>query len=140
MKTRTASAAFAIGGALILLGGCASEPESHLVTNPPPTAPTSAPMADSPQAPQVLVPAQQVVPGGAVVPSYVIAQAPPPEAVPPRPSSAHLWVPGHWTWQNSRYAWMAGHWEEPPTAGAAWVPPRWEPEGGAIRFYEGHWE
>lgn len=143
MKTRTIPAALAVSGALALLGGCASEPESHLVTAPPPAAPTAAPAADAPQAPQVIAaPAHQIV-GGAVVPSYVIAQAPPappPEAVPQRPSSAHVWVPGHWTWQNNRYAWMAGHWEEPPTAGGVWVPPRWEPEGGAIRFYEGHWE
>lgn len=143
MKTRTIPVACAIGGAFLFLGGCASEPESHLVTRPPPSAPTASPAVDTPQAPQLIVTAPQIVSGGAVVPSYVITQAPPappPEAVPVRPSTAHVWVPGHWTWQNSRYAWMAGHWEQPPSTGAVWVPPRWEPEGGSTRFYEGHWE
>lgn len=136
-------------GALGLLAGCASEPTSHLVTAPPPTAPTAAP------APQVVVVTQQpqqvvatqpqvvatVVPG--TVNSYVVMQAPPapqpPQAVPARPSSEHVWVAGYWTWQNNRYEWMAGHWEVPPHRSAAWVNPRWQPEGGAFRFYEGYW-
>jgi len=70
-------------------------------------------------------------------------QAPPapqaPEAIPPRPSPANVWVAGYWTWQSNRYAWMAGHWEVPPHSGAVWVNPRVEAEAGAFRFYEGHW-
>ena len=145
MNTQKHLALVALCGALGLLAGCASEPESHLVTAPPPPAPGTAP------APQVVVvtqpQAQQVVavtamPAG--VNSYVVMQAPPapqaaPEAIPDRPTSQHVWLAGYWTWQNNRYAWMAGHWEVPPSNGATWVNPRWVPEGGAFRFYEGHW-
>jgi hypothetical protein len=79
-------------------------------------------------------------PNGTVI---ITQQAPPatvPEAVSARPSSEHVWVPGYWTWRNSRYEWMAGHWEVPPRSDAKWVPPRWEPERGAYRFYEGYWD
>ncbi|MDI1319344.1 MAG: YXWGXW repeat-containing protein [bacterium] len=134
---------FALCGALGLLAGCTSEPESHLVTAPPPPAPGTAP---APQQVVVVTQPQQVVatayvPGAAN--SYVVLQAPPapqaPEAIPARPSDAHVWVSGYWTWQDNRYAWMAGHWVVPPYAGAKWVNPRSESEGGAFRFYEGHW-
>jgi hypothetical protein len=71
-----------------------------------------------------------------------VAQAPPaaqPEVVVARPGPDYLWVPGYWTWRDSRYEWMAGHWEVPPHSGAVWVPPHWEPESGGYRFYEGYW-
>jgi len=135
-------------GAAAFLGGCASEPESHLVSAPPPPAPTSPPgTVPATQSVVVTTPPQVVVtqpPAGAPVgsTSYVVTQAPPapqPEAMPPRPSSAHVWIAGYWTWQNNRYAWMAGHWEVPPYSGAAWVNPRTESESGNFRFYEGHW-
>ncbi len=135
----------AICGALGLLGGCASEPESHLVTAPPPAAPTGVQqvVVAAQPAQVVLAPSPQVVATTAVAgTSYIVMQAPPapqPEAVPARPSSDHVWIAGYWTWQDSRYAWMAGHWEMPPSRGAVWINPRWQPEGGAIRFYEGYW-
>jgi hypothetical protein len=127
----------------LAFAGCASEPDSHLVTAPPPPAPGTAPA----QA-QVVVVTQQPQPAVAVVSgqavnSYVVMQAPPapqpPEAIPAQPTSQHVWVAGYWTWQNNRYAWMAGHWELPPHSGATWVNPRWTPEGNAVRFYEGYW-
>ena len=31
-----------------------------------------------------------------------------------RPSRAHLWVPGYWSWHGGRYVWIAGHYEVPP--------------------------
>jgi hypothetical protein len=153
MNTHKLSSLFAICGALGLFGGCATEPESHLVTAPPPPPPTAAMgVAPAPQPvivtqpQQVLVTQPQQVYTTAAVPttanSYIVMQAPPapqPEAVPPRPSNEHVWVAGYWTWQNSRYAWMAGHWVVPPSSTAVWVNPRWEPEGGAFRFYEGYW-
>lgn len=127
----------------LTFAGCASEPESHLVTAPPPAAPGTTP---APQ--QVVVVAQsQPVVAVAATPtstnSYIVMQAPPapqpPEAIPAQPSSQHVWVAGYWTWQNGRYAWMAGHWEVPPYHNAKWNNPRWESEGNAFRFYEGYW-
>ena len=125
-----------------LLGGCASQPESVLVTAPPPPAPTSGLQAAQAAPPTVVV-AQAPV-ATAVPPGYVVMQAPPapppPEAIPPRPSSQHVWLAGYWTWRNNRYEWMAGRWEMPPHSGATWIAPRWAPEGGSYRFYEGHWK
>ena len=140
-KVIAAGSASLLCGALVFLAGCASEPESHVVSSPPPPAPTAT-MAVTAPAPTTTTVATPVAvantPNGAVV----ITQAPPavvPEAVTARPSSEHVWVSGYWTWRNSRYEWMAGHWEVPPRTDAKWVPPRWEPERGAFRFYEGYW-
>jgi hypothetical protein len=130
--------------ALALFAGCATEPESHVVSAPPPPAPTAT-VAVTPSA-------QYPAPGTTVTTTtsatqtpqgvIIVQQAPPapvPEAVSARPSMDHLWVPGYYTWRNNRYEWMAGHWEVPPRAGARWVNPRWEPESGSYRFYEGYW-
>jgi hypothetical protein len=146
MINRQTSSLFTICGVLGLLAGCASEPESHLVTAPPPAAPTTTQTVVVTQPQQVVVAQPQQVVTTIAVPSngtsYVVMQAPPapqPEAVPARPSSQHVWINGYWTWQNNRYAWMAGHWEVPPSSNAVWVNPRVESDGGAYRFYEGHW-
>lgn len=150
MKSQKLSSLLAVCGSIGLLAGCASSTESHLVTAPPPPPPTttSAPqqiIVTQPQQ-QVVVTQPQQVYATAVAPgtvaSYIVVQAPPapqPEAVPPRPTSQHVWVGGYWTWQNNRYAWMAGHWEVPPYSTAVWVNPHTESENGAFRFYEGHW-
>jgi hypothetical protein len=77
-----------------------------------------------------------------VVSTTVITQAPPAlqqEVVMAQPSPQHVWLPGYWTWRNSRYEWMAGHWELPPSTSTAWIAPRWEQQGNAYKFYEGYW-
>lgn len=139
-----------VGAAVALLTGCATQPESHMVSAPPPPAPTGTQqVVVSPATQQVIVTQAQpqqvvttVTPAGATT-SYVVVQAPPapqaPQAIPAQPSTSHVWIDGYWTWRNSRYEWMAGHWEVPPFAGARWVAPRSESQSGAIRFYEGHW-
>jgi hypothetical protein len=138
-------AASLCAAAIAFLAGCATEPESHIVSAPPPPAPTAT-VAVVPSATATANAPTAVVTTTTATPTQqgvvVVTQAPPspqPEAVPARPSSDHLWVPGFWTWRNSRYEWMAGHWEVPPRAGARWVNPRWEPENGSYRFYEGYW-
>jgi len=129
---------FLFPSAIVLMAGCASEPESHVVSAPPPA--TAAVVAGT-QTPVVVANSGQAV---ATVPSgsVVVTQAPPAlqqEPVLARPSADHVWVPGYWTWRNSRYEWMAGHWEIPPRTGATWVAPRWEARDGAYVFYEGYW-
>lgn len=120
-------AAIAAGG-LWLLGGCSSEPEAHVVSAPPP---------------QVVVVQQPAMstPQGTIV----VTQAPPvaPQAVyaqPARPTSDHVWVEGHWTIRDGRYAWVEARWEMPPRSDARWVAPRWErSSNGSYIFYEGYW-
>ena len=140
MNASIVTSLLAVCAVLGLLGGCASAPDSQLVNRPPPPAPTATPGMAAPAQPvYVAQPRQMMVD----VNGYIVTQAPPApqiEAVPDRPSPQHVWVLGHWMWQNNRYAWMAGHWEVPPTTASVWVAPRWEPEGGAIRFYEGYWK
>lgn len=121
-----------------MLGGCASEPESHVVSSPPPGAPATVVAAPA-QAPTVY--AQPGAPGAPS--TIVVTQAPPAlqqEVVTAQPTRDHVWVAGYWTWRNNRYEWVAGHWQVPPRSGSTWIPPRWEPEGGAYRYYEGYWQ
>lgn len=136
MKPHQVTSLFTLCGALGLLAGCATAPESRRVSAPPPSAPTVSAGTVPAAQPAVTV----TVPGPGN--NYVVIQAPPApraEAVPPRPNDQSVWVPGYWTWQNSDYAWMAGHWEVPPTPNAVWINPTWAPEGSAFRFYEGYW-
>lgn len=142
---------FAVCGAIGLFAGCATEPESVVLSAPPPLPPTAQPATvyaapgTTPVAVQtptgVATVSTPVTPVGAS--SIVVMQAPPAaqQEVPgPRPTTDHVWVPGYWTWRNNQYQWMAGHWEMPPRAGAVWIPPRWQPEGTSWRFYEGYWD
>lgn len=142
MKSSKNLSLLAFLGTLGFLVGCISETESHLITTPPP------PDRDTDPAVQeivVVTEAQQIAAAAVAAPtnSYIVIQKPPaphtPVDITDRPTSAHIWVAGHWIWQNTRYAWMAGQWVVPPYAGAKWVKPRTVSEDGAFRFYEGHW-
>ena len=128
-----------ISGGLAFLAGCASGPESHVVSAPPPPAPQTQ-VVVSPVVQQPVTTAVPNASGGAVI----VTQAPPAvqqEMVSAQPTSDHKWVPGYWTWRNSRYEWVAGHWELPPRNDAVWIAPRWErTSSGAYRFYEGYWD
>jgi len=121
------------------LAGCATEPESHLVSAPPPPAPNTAviitPAVTTTQTTQTT----QTTPTGTVVITQLAPPAMPAEIVTARPSSDYGWVAGSWTWRNNRYEWLAGRWEKPPYSGARWNASRWESENGAYRFYEGYW-
>lgn len=135
-------------GGLALMGGCSSGPESHVVSAPPPPAPTTQVVVTQPQAYQTQAyqpQAYQAVPMQTSAGTIIVQQAPPAiqqESISAQPSSDHKWIQGYWTWSssNSRYEWVSGHWELPPTRGAVWVAPRWErTDRGAFRFYEGYW-
>jgi hypothetical protein len=147
-RGRLLAGTLALFGAIGFLAGCASEPESHVVSAPPPAPPTAVPAAvySQPATPvYTQTPAGTVaaVPSPTGASSIVVMQAPPAaqqEVPTARPSADHVWVPGYWSWKNDRYEWTAGHWEIPPRSGAVWVPPRWQPEGTSWRFYEGYWD
>lgn len=130
-----ASAALVVG-ALVFLPGCATEPESHVVSAPPPNV-----VMPVTTAPAQIVVTQAPSPAGTIV----LTQAPPsaPQVVvaqPARPSREYAWVDGHWTYRNGRYEWVNGQWERPPFSGAVWIPPHSEQQSsGSYLFYEGHW-
>ena len=48
----------------------------------------------------------------------------------PSPSANHLWVPGTWVWNHSRYAWQPGNWVA-AQQNWMWVPAQylWSPRG-----------
>jgi hypothetical protein len=148
MNIITHPAAFVCVAAL--LAGCASEPESHMVSAPPPPAPTRAvtttTTTTSPESvPTVVVqnPANGMI--NAVTPvvsTTVVSVAPPalqPEVVLAQPTPEYVWLAGYWTWRDNGYQWMAGHWQLPPHSHALWISPRWEQQGNAYKFYEGYW-
>src|SRR5471032_430937 len=62
------------------------------------------------------------------------------EIIEERPSSQHVWIAGHWRWQDSRYAWIAGHWDLPPRANVVWIEPRWEKRGAGFVLAGGYWQ
>jgi hypothetical protein len=134
---RLAALAVMTGG-MVLLTGCGSYPESHVVSAPPPASPQTQLVVAQTQPTQVVV-AAGAQPAGAII----VVQAPPAmqqEVVLAQPSSDHKWIAGYWTWRNNRYEWMAGHWELPPSSSAVWTAPRWErTSDGGYRFYEGFW-
>lgn len=57
----------------------------------------------------------------------------------PAPSTDHFWVPGCWTWAETRYAWRPGFWS-PAQADWVWVPAHycWTPRGWV--FIDGYWD
>jgi hypothetical protein len=128
-----------VSAGLLLLAGCSTEPDSHVVSAPPPGAPGAAQPVTVVTQSGTAAPAVASAGGNTIV----VTQAPPAlqtENPGPQPSSAHIWVPGYWTWQNSQYQWIAGQWAIPPEGDTTWIPPHWEPEGNGYRFYEGYWK
>ena len=136
---------FACCGLLALFAGCATEPESHLLSAPPPPPPAPAVVTTTTMTTPVVLGNPAYGTTSAVMPAVntiVIAQAPPAlqqEIVLAQPTPQHVWLAGYWSWRDSRYQWMAGRWELPPSSSSVWVGPRWEQQGNAYKFYEGYW-
>jgi hypothetical protein len=137
-------------GALGLLAGCATQPESHIVSTSPPPAPvrsvtttTTVTTPDTMPAPVVSVPAGVLVASATpAVNTTIVTVAPPApesEVMLTQPGPNYVWLAGYWTYRNDNYEWMAGHWQLPPSASAVWVAPRWEQQGNAYKFTEGYW-
>src|ERR1700712_4550687 len=61
------------------------------------------------------VPVAPTLPDAAVV-REPLTPAASQEIIEERPSPQHIWIAGHWRWQDSRYAWIAGRWDLPPRA------------------------
>lgn len=73
----------------------------------------------------------------------VITEGPPParvEMAGPPPADTYVWVPGYWTYQNSRWVWLPGRYELAPHSGATWVPGHWDRnEHHQWYWTPGHW-
>lgn len=72
----------------------------------------------------------------------VIVASPPPaarvEVIGVRPSPAHVWVGGHWTWRG-KWVWDGGRWVVPAYRNATWVPGHWDRRGHGWVWVPGHW-
>jgi hypothetical protein len=91
-----------------------------------------------PPPPVVVMPAPPPPPDQVII----VAQPPPPprvEVVTVRPSRAHVWVPGYWTWRSNAHVWVPGVWAVPPRGGAVWAPPQWRQVPGGWHHAPGHW-
>jgi hypothetical protein len=140
---------FAFCGALGLLVGCVSEPESHMVSALPPPAPTRSVTTTTTTTTPDTMPAVVGTPANAIiatatpgVSTTIVTEAPPalqPEVVLEQPSPNYVWIAGYWSWRDG-YEWTAGRWELPPNSRSVWVAPRWEQQGNAYKFYEGYWD
>jgi hypothetical protein len=79
----------------------------------------------------------------ALVAQVVVQMAPPApllETIPAeRPSTAAVWIPGHYMWATDHYVWQAGHWDQPPQNFVTWVPGQWNQQGNGWVWVEGHW-
>jgi hypothetical protein len=139
-------------GAMGLLAGCASQPETHTVYSPPPPAPTrSVTTTTTTTTPDTVPGALAGNPANVIVTTtapgastrYVnVTQAPPAlqsDVVLAQPSPADVWIAGYWTWRDPGYRWVPGHWEIPPRSDAVWVAPVIQPQGNGYRFTEGYW-
>ncbi len=136
-------------GALVWLAGCSSEPESHVVSTPPPAVAVAPVVAQqvpvvTQTVPVATVPAQVVAtstPAGTVVLNQAMPVAPQIVVTrPARPSDYDVWVDGHWTYRHNQYEWINGHWEVPPSQGEVWIQPQTEQRSdGYYTFIEGHW-
>jgi hypothetical protein len=142
---------FVFCGALGLLAGCASEPESHVVSAPPPPAPTRSVTTTTTTTPDTVpavaignpanVTVASTTPDGKTI---IVTEAPPAlqsEVALAQPSPNYVWLAGYWTWHNngSGYQWVSGHWELPPRPGSVWVAPTWQQQGNAYKYTEGYW-
>jgi hypothetical protein len=151
-RVRQFTPVLACCGAIGLLAGCASQPESHTVYSPPPSAPTRSVTTTTTTTTPDTVPGAMVgTPANVVVTTTVpgagtryvnVVQAPPAlqsDVVLVQSSTDDVWVAGYWTWRNTGYLWVSGHWEVPPRSNAVWVAPVCQPQGNGYRFTEGYW-
>ena len=72
------------------------------------------------------------------------AYQPPPlrvEGIPPPPSGAYIWRPGHWNWTGygNHYLWVRGEYVYHQPGWHQWVHGRWVPENGNWVWVPGHW-
>ncbi len=113
--------------ALTVFSLCALAPGARLAAQPAaiPNAPT--------------VPTAPGLPDAAVV-NQPLAPAASQEIIEERPSTQHVWIGGHWRWQEGHYAWIAGRWDLPPRANVAWVEPRWDRRGAGYVLVGGYWQ
>jgi hypothetical protein len=57
----------------------------------------------------------------------------------PSPSSAHVWMAGHWNSEGGQWKWVAGHWDLPPSRSAVWVAGHWIQGSGGWVWVNGAW-
>ena len=77
---------------------------------------------------------------GEVVVSESSPPAPRSEIIGVAPSTAHVWIPGHWRYRNHRWVWVPGHFELRPRPAVVWVPGHWDNTPRGWVWTPGHWD
>ncbi len=57
----------------------------------------------------------------------------------PAPTDDAVWIPGNWSWRDSRYAWSAGFWNG-GNADWIWTPSRYSWTSRGCVFVNGYWD
>src|ERR1019366_198606 len=97
-------------------------------------------LAQTPGVPDApTVPIAPTLPDNAVI-KEPLQSAASQEIIEERPSPQHVWIAGHWRWQEGRYAWIAGRWDLPPRANTVWIEPHWEKRGNGYVLVGGYWQ
>ena len=94
---------------------------------------------------QPAIPDAPTVPSAPTLPEAAVLNEPlqsaaSQEVIEQQPSQQHVWLAGHWRWQEGRYAWIAGRWDLPPRANVVWVEPRWDRRGAGYVLVGGYWQ
>lgn len=101
-----------------------------------------APIVGSLEAADMSMPAPQVEDAAAVPPAPVIEKPLAPygaDAITAQPSPQHVWISGHYRFQDGKYVWTPGTWELPPIDAAVWVAPKWETRANGYVLIDGYW-
>jgi hypothetical protein len=61
------------------------------------------------------------------------------EAMPPAPSTVHVWIAGCHEWQHGGWVWMPGRWVARPRAGVMWAASHWARRGHGWVWVGGVW-
>jgi hypothetical protein len=57
----------------------------------------------------------------------------------PAPSTAYVWMTGHWNSEGGQWKWIAAHWDLPPAQSAIWVSGHWIAETSGWIWVNGAW-
>jgi hypothetical protein len=57
----------------------------------------------------------------------------------PAPSTAYVWMAGHWNSEGGQWKWIAAHWDLPPAQSAIWVSGHWIAGTSSWIWVNGAW-
>jgi WXXGXW repeat (2 copies) len=56
------------------------------------------------------------------------------------PGPDHVWIRGHWAWQDNDWVWVPGQWVQRPERGVVYRESTYVRRGSQHTWVPGHWE